>query len=65
MAAAAQVAGVAVTLLEVPGEHSWAIATHALAAALPWLACRTGILDPGPPPTLNLVAVTAPHAPAG
>ena len=28
VAAAAKAAGVAVTLLEVPGEHSWAIATH-------------------------------------
>lgn len=63
VAAAAKAAGVAVTLLEVPGEHSWAIATHSLAAGLPWIAGRTGILDPVPPPTANAVPVPGPAAP--
>ena len=63
VATAAKAAGVAVTLLEVPGEHSWAIATDALSAALPWVAGRTGILDPVPPPTANAVAVAGPVAP--
>ncbi len=61
VAAAARAAGVGVTLLEVPGEHSWSIASHALAGALPWLAGRTEILDPQPPPTIT----PAPPAPAG
>jgi S-formylglutathione hydrolase FrmB len=61
VAAAAEAAHVTVTLVEVPGEHSWAIATAALAAALPWLAGRAGILDPTPAPTPDVVTV----APAG
>ncbi len=64
VAAAAQAAGVAVTLLEVPGEHSWAIASHALAAALPWIGGRTGLLDPVPPPTADAVPVAGPVMPA-
>ncbi len=63
VAAAAKAAGVAVTLLEVPGEHSWAIATHSLAAGLPWISGRTGILDPVPPPTADAVPVAEPAAP--
>ena len=62
VAAAAKAAGVAVTLLEVPGEHSWAIASHALGVGLPWLCGRTGILDPAPPPTANAVPVAGPAA---
>jgi S-formylglutathione hydrolase FrmB len=46
VAAAARAAGMEITLDEVPGEHSWAIASDALAAALPWIAGRTGLLDP-------------------
>ena len=61
VAAAARAAGVGVTLLEVPGEHSWSIASHALASTLAWLAGRTEILDPQPPPTIS----PTPPAPAG
>ncbi|MBV9921351.1 MAG: hypothetical protein JOY78_10940 [Pseudonocardia sp.] len=57
VAAAAQAGGVAVTLLEVPGDHSWAIATAALASALPWLAGRSGILDTTPTPTGGAVPI--------
>jgi S-formylglutathione hydrolase FrmB len=46
VAAATHAAGMQVVLEEVPGEHSWAIATQALAAYLPWIAGRTAILDP-------------------
>lgn len=48
LAAAARGAGMGVTLREVPGEHSWAIASDALGAALPWIAGRVGLLDPVP-----------------
>jgi S-formylglutathione hydrolase FrmB len=57
VAAATQADGVAVTLLEVPGEHSWVIATAALATTLPWLACRSGILGPTPAPTDHAVPI--------
>ncbi len=60
VAVAAKGAGVGTTLLEVPGEHSWAIATHGLTAALPWIAGRTGILGPVPPPTAGAVPVAGP-----
>lgn len=46
--AAAQ-AGMAVTLMSLPGAHSWVIATAALRAALPVLAERANII--APPPT--------------
>jgi S-formylglutathione hydrolase FrmB len=42
-------AGLTVALREVPGEHSWAIASDALTTALPWIAGRTGLLDPVSP----------------
>jgi S-formylglutathione hydrolase FrmB len=58
VAAAGHSAGIDVTLQEVPGEHSWAIATAALAAALPWIAGRTGLLDPLPPPATDTVPIT-------
>lgn len=50
LATAARAAGLGTTLREVPGAHSWAIASDALATALPWIAGRTGLIDPGPPP---------------
>lgn len=60
VATAAETAGMTVTLLEVPGEHSWAIATGALATTLPWVAGRTGIIDPVPPPTTDAVPIGVP-----
>lgn len=41
--AATRDAGMAVQLMTVPGAHAWPVATTALAAALPWLAERTGL----------------------
>jgi S-formylglutathione hydrolase FrmB len=62
IAAAARGAGLGVTLREVPGEHSWAIASDALATSLPWIAGRTGIIDPVPAPTMDAVIPGAPPA---
>ncbi len=62
LAAAAQAAGLGTTLQEVPGEHSWAIASNALAAALPWIAGRTGLIDPVPSPTTDTVIPGLPPA---
>lgn len=50
VAAAARVAGVTVSLIEVPGQHSWSIATGALARTLPWISGRIGLIDPIPAP---------------
>ena len=41
-------AGMAVTLMSLPGAHSWVIATAALRAALPILAERADIIAPPP-----------------
>jgi S-formylglutathione hydrolase FrmB len=49
VASAAQTAGIAVTLDEVPGGHSWTIASAALADALPWISGRLNLLDPATP----------------
>jgi S-formylglutathione hydrolase FrmB len=46
MARAARAAGMAVSLDELPGGHSWPMASEALGRALPWISGRTGILDP-------------------
>lgn len=62
LAVAARGAGLAVTLREVPGEHSWAIASDALVTALPWIAGRTGLLDPVSPPTVDAVMPGPPAA---
>ncbi|MDT7707790.1 MAG: hypothetical protein QOG20_3397 [Pseudonocardiales bacterium] len=51
VAAAAQAAGMTVTLDELPGGHSWSMAADELGRALPWIGVRTGLLVPaGPPP---------------
>ncbi len=47
---AARGAGMSVGLLELPGGHSWSMATDALDRGLPWLAGRGGILDPATAP---------------
>jgi S-formylglutathione hydrolase FrmB len=66
VAVAAQQASIAVTLQEVPGVHTWGIATAALAASLPWIAGRDGLLDPAPPPSANRVDIPGvPRVPAG
>ncbi len=41
--AATQAAGMAMTLLELPGDHSWKVWKPGLAQSLPWLATRTGL----------------------
>jgi S-formylglutathione hydrolase FrmB len=43
-------AGMSVQLYEIPGNHSWAIASDALAQGLPWISGRLGLIDPTPPP---------------
>ena len=45
--AAAQAAGMTVSLVELPGQHTWALAGDALTGALPLIAARTG-LAPSP-----------------
>lgn len=50
LAAAARTAGMAVTIAEYPGGHTWVVATAALGQSLPWIAGRTGLLDPVPAP---------------
>jgi S-formylglutathione hydrolase FrmB len=50
VADAATAAGMTVRLYEVPGSHSWTIASDALTNALPWICGRTGLLEPIPPP---------------
>jgi S-formylglutathione hydrolase FrmB len=52
VAAAARAAGMDITLQEIPGAHSWSIASDALGLALPWISGRTGLLDPIRPPTI-------------
>jgi S-formylglutathione hydrolase FrmB len=47
---AATSAGMTVRLHEVPGYHSWTIATAALADDLAWISGRSGLLEPTPPP---------------
>jgi S-formylglutathione hydrolase FrmB len=39
-------AGMSVRLYEVPGNHSWAIASDALAQGLPWISGRLGLTAP-------------------
>jgi S-formylglutathione hydrolase FrmB len=46
MAGAARAAGMAASLDELPGGHSWSMASEALGLALPWISARTGLLDP-------------------
>ncbi|WP_232661546.1 alpha/beta hydrolase [Pseudonocardia sp. TRM90224] len=46
VAAAARAAGMAITLTELNGAHSWTIASQALSGALPWISGRTGLLPP-------------------
>jgi S-formylglutathione hydrolase FrmB len=43
-------AGMSVELYEVPGNHSWVIASDALAQGLPWISGRLGLIDPTPVP---------------
>jgi S-formylglutathione hydrolase FrmB len=43
VAAAATAAGLAVTLTELPGGHSWAVWAPGFDRALPWLATRMGL----------------------
>lgn len=50
VAAAAAAAGMAVSLDELPGGHSWSTAAEALARALPWIGARGGLFDPSTPP---------------
>jgi S-formylglutathione hydrolase FrmB len=52
MVRAARAAGMAASLAELPGAHSWSMASEALSRALPWISARTGLLDPAlnPPP---------------
>ncbi len=46
VAAAARAAGMQITLDELPGGHSWTMASDALGQALPWIGARTGLLGP-------------------
>jgi S-formylglutathione hydrolase FrmB len=46
LATAARAAGIPATLHELPGGHSWAIASTALTDTLPWLGARTDLLEP-------------------
>ena len=39
-----------VELYEVPGNHSWTLASDALTKGLPWLSGRLGLIAPVPPP---------------
>jgi S-formylglutathione hydrolase FrmB len=43
-------AGMSVELYEVPGNHSWAIASDALTQGLPWVSGRLGLIASTPPP---------------
>lgn len=43
VAASSTAAGVSVGWVRVPGEHSWYVATTALARSMPWLAARMGL----------------------
>lgn len=52
VAAAPRAAGRDITLQEIPGAHSWSIASDALGLALPWSSGRTGRLDLIRPPTI-------------
>jgi S-formylglutathione hydrolase FrmB len=47
VAATARGAGIGVSLIEVPGQHSWSVATEALVRALPWISARIGLLELG------------------
>lgn len=52
VAAAAAAAGMAVSVDELPGGHSWSMASQALARSLPWIGARGGLFDAvTPPPT--------------
>jgi S-formylglutathione hydrolase FrmB len=42
-------AGIRAALHELPGGHSWGIASTALGDALPWIGARTGLFDPDTP----------------
>jgi S-formylglutathione hydrolase FrmB len=42
-------AGIRAVLHELPGGHSWGIASMALGDALPWIGARTGLFDPDTP----------------
>ena len=48
--ALARGAGMSVELSEVPGNHSWTIASDALAQGLPWISGRLGLTAPVPAP---------------
>jgi S-formylglutathione hydrolase FrmB len=50
VADACRAAGIDITLQELPGGHSWGIASTALGDALPWLGARTGLFDADTPP---------------
>jgi len=51
--ALARGAGMSVELYEVPGNHSWAIASDALARGLPWISGRLGLTVPTSVPPLE------------
>jgi S-formylglutathione hydrolase FrmB len=48
--ALARAAGMSVELYEVPGNHSWGIASDALTQGLPWISGRLGLTAPTPVP---------------
>lgn len=50
VAAAAAAAGMAMSVDELPGGHSWSMASQSLARALPWIGGRGGLFDPSTPP---------------
>ena len=43
VAASSTAAGISVNWVRVPGQHSWYVATTALARSMPWLATRMGL----------------------
>ena len=51
---AARAAAMTIAVLQLPGGHTWANASLALSASLPWIGGRTGILDSTPPPGQRL-----------
>jgi S-formylglutathione hydrolase FrmB len=46
MVGVARAAGMAVSLDELSGGHSWSMASEALGQAMPWISARIGLLDP-------------------
>ena len=52
--ASARAAAMTIAALPLPGGHTWANASLALSASLPWISSRTGILDSTPPPGQRL-----------